>query len=456
LGFTTFEALDSLDDVLWNANFQALMLSYDQDSALDIFDKKVNFAWEQYPEELRALYKVDTDRANKLKFGFGDKTFSEIAVRSKGRSGTYNRVHISEMGKICKESRIKAKELITGTIPSVPHGGRIDIESTAEGEEGEFHDMFWEAYDRGEPRTEMEFKAHFYNWTWDEDEIAQTIQMEIPDEFRRYQTEHSLTDQQISYYYQKYLSLGSDWSRLKQEYPTTPEEAFVYSGVKMFDQEKLKWQEQFIKGGDKINQWTFFNERVPSHAYALGADVAEGIGQDSSTGVLIDFTPNPAEVVATYQDNTVAPDILAHELINTAKMYNNCLIAPERNNHGFATITVLKDKYANIYTERKRDKTQDKVTDKLGWHTNALTKPQMLYALRDAINEKLLIIRDRRLLRELRTYDQRDLSQIRFDEEQSKHWDLLIACAIAWQMKTEAGGQVVRVTANQNFDRFDL
>src|SRR3990167_8027188 len=41
LGFTTDEAIDSLDDALWTLNFHALMLSYDIPSQIEIFDKKV-------------------------------------------------------------------------------------------------------------------------------------------------------------------------------------------------------------------------------------------------------------------------------------------------------------------------------------------------------------------------------------------------------------------------------
>ena len=67
LGFTTYEALDMFDDVLFNPNFHSLMLSYDIPSQLDIFDGKIKFAWDRIPEVMQKLFNVDTDRANELK-----------------------------------------------------------------------------------------------------------------------------------------------------------------------------------------------------------------------------------------------------------------------------------------------------------------------------------------------------------------------------------------------------
>ena len=230
LGFTTDEAIDSLDDVLWKKNFDCMMLSYDKNSSEDIFDNKVDFAWRNIPKELRERFRVDTNTKNKLKFDFGDGSFSSISVRSSGRSGTYHRVHISEFAKICLKTPEKANEVITGTLQAVPIDGRVDIESTAEGEAGHFHDMFWEAWNRGEPTLPTEYKAHFYNWTWDKAEISKIpVIKELPQEFRDYQKLYKLTDQEVSYYYAKWISLNRNWNMLKQEYPTTPQEAFEIS-----------------------------------------------------------------------------------------------------------------------------------------------------------------------------------------------------------------------------------
>jgi hypothetical protein len=441
LGFTTLEAIDSLDDVLWNRNFNALMLSYDKESALEIFDDKVSLAWENYPEEFKSLYTVDTDRTNKLKFGFGDKQFSSLLVRTRARSGTFNRIHTSEFAKVCKESLEKAKEFITGTIPAVPYNGRLDIESTAEGETGAFHDMFWEAWNRGDPENNLQFKAHFYNWTWDKEEISNIkipipfYQMDSGNVFKEYKEKHKLSDLEITYYYQKWQSLNKDWKLLHQEYPTTPEEAFITSGYKLFDQDKVDILKKDIHSGETFGGWTFYDNYKPNHYYVAGFDVAEGVGQDSSTGVILDLSENKVSVVAVFSDNTIAPDLFAYEIKNGCTKFGNCLAGVERNNHGHAVLSILKNIYENIYKEEVFDKENDEQKEKLGWHTTGATKPKMLYDLATAINDNQLIVPDKRIITELRTYDKEDISQVRFNEDQSRHWDLVIALAISWQMR---------------------
>lgn len=230
LGFTTLQAIDALDDVLFTPSYNALLIAHRLDDANAIFDSKVDLAWRNFPKELQPLWGVATDNARQLQYDFGDGTRSSFVVSTSGRSGTFQRVHISEFGKIAAAYPTKAREIITGTIPAIPVTGRVDIESTAEGDEGIFYDMFHKFYGK-EPQHPLEYKVHFYNWTWDDVDIELLSQpvKHLPKEFIDLQKEHTLTDKQIHYYYWKWQSLGGDWARLRQEYPTTAVEAFETS-----------------------------------------------------------------------------------------------------------------------------------------------------------------------------------------------------------------------------------
>jgi len=234
LGFTTFEAVDALDDVLFTPNMDALMIAHNLESGSSIFDKKIVFAWEKIPDEIRSLYGVDNKTSKTLKFDFGKKGFSSIAVDTSGRSGTYQRVHITELADIAKKYPKKIPDIIEGTIPAIPTEGRLDIESTSQGASGEFYEMFMEAYERGEPTMPQQYKAHFYNWTWDDEELNKITPMDFDrmdqsHRFRDYATKHHLSPVQITYYYQKWLSLNKKWNALKREYPTTPDLCHVIS-----------------------------------------------------------------------------------------------------------------------------------------------------------------------------------------------------------------------------------
>ena len=92
LGFTTYESVDSTDEVLFTPNMDALMIAHNLEAGESIFDKKISFAWEKFPEGLKDLWDVDANTTKTLKFGFcKDKVFSSIAVDTSGRSRTQYR-----------------------------------------------------------------------------------------------------------------------------------------------------------------------------------------------------------------------------------------------------------------------------------------------------------------------------------------------------------------------------
>lgn len=431
LGFTTDETIDTLDDVLFQRNFDALFVAHGLEPAKDIFDNKIDLAWNNFP--LKGLYSPDMDSARKLKVGFGDNTFSSIAVDTSGRSGTFSRLHITEFAKLCKTFPDRAREVLEGSIPAVPTNGRVDIESTADGSDGLFYEMFWQAWDRGEPKHATQFKAHFYNWQWDEEIDSQKPIDNLPLEFKQYQERHKLSDKEISYYYLKFIALGEherNWSTMKKEYPTTPEEAFEGSGDKLFDADKLGLQQK-LKPIKEYNNFIIYKEYRLGHIYGMGCDVAEGIGKDSSTITLWDFTPSKPEIVAEYANNNIAPDLFAYEIKNLGEKYELPLVAVERNNHGHTTLSKLKE----IYPDRHIFK-DDK--EKYGWHSNLVSKPSMMFDLNTAINEELCNLNSARIISEARRYDKEDMRIVRGSDETTAHYDLLIATAIGFQMKNYA------------------
>lgn len=466
LGFTTFACMDMFDDAMFTPNFRSLMVAQDDATMHELFEK-IKYAWLHFP--YKPLYEIDTDRSNQLTVGFKDapdgssKSFSTVIVKQSGRGGGYNHVHISEFGKICAKYPEKVKEILSGTFKTVPIDGKLTIESTAEGENNKFHDMFWDAWNRPKdaPKRPTDFTPFFYNWQWDQEEISKVTQpdAQIPDEFKAYQAKHNeqiikwqekhknqplpyhlrpITDLELTYYFYKWLD-SKDWNIHKQEYPTTPEEAFVFSGTKFFDQHVLEKYIPHIKEPHEIlNNWHFYYPYQPGHTYAIGADPAGGVGKDSCAAVIMDFTPLKPRVVATFQDNQIEPDTFAYELKAGANHYGLPLLAVESNNHGHATITTLKGIYPNhqLYKQERQEYEETRETEKIGWNTNLATKPKMFFELKTAVNEQLIHIPSKPLLQEMKTYDKTDLNQTKAKEDQTRHWDLLTALAICFQMKT--------------------
>lgn len=465
LGFSTEIDISCLDDALFNP-YDILVIAHTKDDGVKLFEDKIMTAWDNLDKDLKTLWNVDTQRANKLKFDWGEykdpktgiitKNTSSITVSNSGRSGGYTRVHISEFGKICALFPQKAEEIISGTLPTIPYGGQLDIESTAEGDYGYFHDMFWEAWNDSTPdskRRKNQLKAHFYNWQWDKEEInriGQPIplsQMENRSFFTDYQREHKLTDLEITYYYLNWKKYAKNFRILKQEFPTTPQEAFASSGDKFFDPTNLSLQEQTLR--DPIREegpWKIYKDPVSSHSYAVGIDSSEGIGGDNATIVIIDFSTRPKpEVVAVFCNNFTPPDMLGYEAKTKGLLYNTAFLVPESNNHGHTVIKTLKEIYPvdQIYYQIKTDKAYDEETEKLGWQTNISTKSQMFSDINAAINENAISLVDKNLFTECRTFPRHKVNQVSTkDDGTLGHWDRLTSLALAFQGRDRLQGEM--------------
>lgn len=222
MGFTTLCCLISLDECLFNPNWSAAIIAHTRDDAKDIFKTKVKHPYDHLPPSLKAELPLTTDSADTLALSNG----SSISVKTSARSGTYQRLHISEFGKICAKYPDKAKEIVTGSLPAAERG-MVTIESTAEGQEGRFYEMVERAKSRP-PRNKKEWKFHFFPW-WEESEyIADPEQVVITAEDERYFGELALegialTAEQKAWWVLTEKDQGGD---MKREYPATPKEAF--------------------------------------------------------------------------------------------------------------------------------------------------------------------------------------------------------------------------------------
>ncbi len=192
-----------------------------------------------------------------------------------------------------------------------------------------------------------------------------------------------------------------------------------------------------VKENAGLKIWAEYNAK---HRYAQGGDTAEGVGRDSSTTSTINFTRKPALVVSTYANNQIAPNVFAHEQKRHALLYGECLIATEINNTGFATITELRNIYPTdkMYKRIRTDLVTRKLTKELGWKTTSATKNEIIYQLKSAVENGELEIWDVDLLEEMKYFNQNDLNQTEYKEGMTKHYDKVMATAIAWEMRSHA------------------
>jgi len=233
-GFTTVIQLDMLDDCLFIPNTAAGIVAHNRDDAEAFFADKIKFAYDELPPEFHELVSAEQDTTKSLKFSNG----SSIRVGTSLRSGTFQRLHISEYGKLCAKYPEKAREVRTGAFNTVQSGQSITVESTAEGQSGHFFELCDKAQKReqeGQELTPLDFKFHFAPWFTSPEyalanDVGETVEIQkYFDEIEPYVVSilgRPLSRQQRAWYVKKEEQQGDD---MKREYPSTPKEAFEAS-----------------------------------------------------------------------------------------------------------------------------------------------------------------------------------------------------------------------------------
>ena len=178
------------------------------------------------------------------------------------------------------------------------------------------------------------------------------------------------------------------------------------------------------------------NFETKTHSYQSpfivthNCDTSEGIGEDANALAVIDFSSRPAKVVATLKDNKIAPDIFAYDLKRAGNIFGGCIIAPEINSVGFATLATLKDIYNNIYVRESKENIGDVVTTKYGFRTTRGNKADIIYRLKTAVEDGDLVILDEDLLLEMKYYTKQHFGLSKTTEGLTQHFDLLMACFV--------------------------
>lgn len=237
LGFTTLIAIAWLDHALFVANVRCGIIAQDKEAAEVIFRDKVKFAYDHLAPELKAQFQLARDSASELLFAHNN---SSVRVATSMRSGTIHRLHVSEFGKICAKYPDKAKEVVTGSLQAVPASGITIIESTAEGQDGEFYKMVQRALGHQQAHkdlSERDYRMHFFPW-WEEPgysiDAYETVPLTEKDLMYFAKLEavigKALTPGQKAWYVAvREAEFSGDESMMWQEYPGTPEEAFQVS-----------------------------------------------------------------------------------------------------------------------------------------------------------------------------------------------------------------------------------
>lgn len=233
---TTLVAILWLDHALFNADQRCGIIAQDREAAEAIFRDKVKLAYDRLPEILKAAMPLSRDSASELLFAHNN---SSVRVATSMRSGTIHRLHVSEFGKICAKFPDKSKEVVTGSLPAVPIDGIAIIESTAEGQEGDFYKMSERSRALMESKatlTERDYRFHFFPWWQEPGYRIEASAVRLTDKdleyFAKVEADTGTTidaEQRAWYVATRDSDFSGDPEKMWQEYPSTATEAFQQS-----------------------------------------------------------------------------------------------------------------------------------------------------------------------------------------------------------------------------------
>ena len=363
-----------------------------------------------------------------------------------GRSKTIHLLHLSEMAFWPKTADATMNSLMNA-VPPMP-GTVVIIESTANGIGGRFYEEWQRAVQGQSPFVPM-----FFPWYGFTDYSMEPEADFAPTEEERELIEaYGVTDAQLNWRRWCILSnCSGDIDSFHQEYPSTPEEAFIATGCPVFDVKAIDRAMRVAPEPVKVGRVLDVKEGNEHHArfqsqargylkiwqdpqdgvdYVIGIDVALGV-KDGDYSVMEVIRKDTKEQVAEWHGH-IDPDLLGAEAVFLGRYYNLALLAPEVNNHGIATVNAIRRyRYPRLYRRVVDDKTEARTTNTYGWSTTQVTKPKIISMLTRVLRESATKIKSKAALSECLTYVVSEDGR-KTEAQVGCHDDRVMALAIAY------------------------
>lgn len=476
-GFTTIITAIQLSHAIVKRNFAGFTLADRDDNAKAIFIDKAKVMYNALPERLKPH--EEHNSVNEMYF---DKLNSSWRVASAtanvGRSRTLSFIHYSEVAFF----RCGLADLQKSIAEAATSDALQVYESTANGfneakelwDGGACHNLFYEWWRTPEyTSTEYEYLENTDAWLGARLKVL---------------SEKGLSREQMAWYAKKY-SAYIDKAAIRQEYPCSPEEAFVSSGDCIFDRDdisnylstfnivsrlgrfeykkvlkELKDDCGNVLGVEqRIENITFVedkngyisiveepyieikNDNKRVKPYVIGADTA-GTGLDYFTAKVIDNTCG--KCVATFHKQKIDEDLFAEQLYCLGKYYNDALLGVEINYSRHPVRVLRQLGYENLYMSKKMTTGADVPENYYGFVTSSITRPIVISNLVSVMRENIYLETDRETLKEMTTFVKHN------DGKQAAsngaHDDLVMASAIAHYIGVDYDHQIK--TVDNEFD----
>jgi hypothetical protein len=346
---------------------------------------------------------------------------------------------------------------LIGLMQAVPDetGTFVVIESTANGYE-EFKKQ-WDLAVSNQREGKDGFIPIFFAWF-----EMKGYRRAVPPGFKRTEEEEALSqtfgldDEQLCW--RRWAidnNCGGDINKFHQEYPSTPDEAFISTGQCVFDKQQIVLRREKVRENawergmfqveydiaGKIASFRWIPDKAgpirirkhpQEHApYVIGADTA-GTGSDWFAAHVLDNRTGEQVAVLHHQ---FGERMFSEQMYCLGNYYNRALIGIETNYSTYPQLCLQELGYSRFYVRQVLDTFTGSLVDAFGFQTNTKSRPLIIDGLKDVAKNTLENITDYDTLGEMLTfvYDENWKPQA----EEGEHDDLVMALAIAHHIRCQ-------------------
>lgn len=452
MGFSTETESIIFKNVVTNHNYNAGIVAHKEDSTTNLFNMSKRML-EYLPEPIKPEQKKSN--AKELVFNNENGTGLDSKIKCMtaggkgiGRSDTFTALHLSELA-FWEGNK---QDILLGLLQAVPNipESIVIIESTANG-----FDYFKELWDKA-VAGENDFYPLFVGWNELSEYKMQYTGFQLTEEEKELQRLYNVSLEQLEW--RRWCiknNCGGDIDKFKQEYPISPEEAFISTGKCYFNKaniikriNELRNIKPIIRGsfscfydgvrirGKKFNEeekgsikiYKYPENNVP---YVIGGDTA-GEGSDYFTAHVINNITGEQVAVLKQQYDEIE---YVKQMYCLGMFYNKALLGPESNFSTYPIQKLIELNYPNIFVRKKEDTYSNKYEKSFGFKTTSITRPLVLGNLQEIVKDEIEKICDIETLREMLTFIVNKNG--RAEAEEGYHDDLVMALAISYYIRTQ-------------------
>lgn len=489
LGMSTFTEALGCSMCVTKDNQSMVIMTHEEKASQNLY-RMTHYYYENYPDDLKKLTRVVKDNQALMSFTNGSTIQTMVASdnsKGAGRSQTITYAHLSEYAFWGGN----APELLAGLLSACTDDAIVIIESTANGY-NDFKKKWDQAVEDKLKGDDDGWIPLFFPWYGDPQYRAVYNGFELTSEEERMKEKFGLDNEQLAWRRWKIkTTFSGDVNLFRQEFPSTPEEAFLSSGNCIFNLNTINERKEQLrdkrtpfedKGYFLYNldfdhytherkltdiRWvsdykngyiTLYKKCVNRMPYVLSIDPA-GDGSDFTAMQVLDN--RTGDEVCILHKNGMNSFEIACQAYCLGKMYNTALIGAETNFAPEVMSHLNEFGYLNLYlTTNEKTNLEYRVDKKLGFRTTTITRPYLIDMLLHYINENAHLINDYATLSEAenfvrvyKTIDGRTRQKEQANE--GSHDDLLMSLGIALYMR-DSGQQTFELLPEEEIEVKEL